>query len=111
MCSSISSEFRPARPAAWRASRLHTGAAVVPAFTIWDPVLRKYRVEFERALELVRSGDDEADAIANTALFNKSIRTLCAAISRPMALGTSPVEDAAAGREAAVLRRRIVVRG
>ena len=28
---------------------LHTGAAVVPAFTIWDPVLRKYRVEFDRA--------------------------------------------------------------
>src|SRR5579863_450955 len=27
---------------------LHTHAAVVPAFTIWDPVLRKYRVEFDR---------------------------------------------------------------
>jgi len=50
---------------------LHTGAAVVPAFTIWDPVLRKYRVEFERALDLVRTGDDEADAVTNTALFNK----------------------------------------
>ncbi|HVP54211.1 MAG TPA: lysophospholipid acyltransferase family protein [Candidatus Eisenbacteria bacterium] len=50
---------------------LHTDAAVVPAFTIWDPVLRKYRVEFERAVELVRTGDDEADAIANTALFNR----------------------------------------
>ena len=37
---------------------LHTGAAVVPAFTIWDPVLRKYRVEFDRAIELVRTGDD-----------------------------------------------------
>ena len=60
---------------------LHTGAAVVPAFTIWDPVLRKYRVEFDRAVELVRTGDDEADAVANTALFNQvHRRAMCAAI-------------------------------
>jgi KDO2-lipid IV(A) lauroyltransferase len=50
---------------------LHTGAAVVPAFTIWDAVLRKYRVEFSPAVELVRTGDDEADAVANTAKFNR----------------------------------------
>jgi len=54
---------------------LHTGAAVVPAFTIWDPVLRKYRVEFDPAVELVRTGDDEADAIANTAMFTRIIET------------------------------------
>jgi KDO2-lipid IV(A) lauroyltransferase len=52
---------------------LHTGAAVVPAFTIWDPVLRKYRVEFDPALDLVRTGDHDADAVANTALFTKVI--------------------------------------
>jgi Kdo2-lipid IVA lauroyltransferase/acyltransferase len=52
---------------------LHTGAAVVPAFTIWDSVLRRYRVEFDRAVELVRTGDDEADTVANTALFTKVI--------------------------------------
>jgi Kdo2-lipid IVA lauroyltransferase/acyltransferase len=52
---------------------LHTGAAVVPAFTIWDSVLRKYRVEFDPALELVRTGDLEADTVANTALFTKVI--------------------------------------
>ena len=51
----------------------HTGAAVVPAFTIWDPVLRKYRVEFDPALELICTGDDEADAVANTAMFTKVI--------------------------------------
>ena len=50
---------------------LHTDAAVVPAFTIWDAVLRKYRVEFGPSVELVRSGDDEADAVANTAVFNR----------------------------------------
>jgi Kdo2-lipid IVA lauroyltransferase/acyltransferase len=52
---------------------LHTAAAVVPAFTIWDSVLRRYRVEFDPAVELVRTGDDEADAVTNTALFNKII--------------------------------------
>jgi KDO2-lipid IV(A) lauroyltransferase len=50
---------------------LHTDAAVVPAFTIWDSVLRKYRVEFDRPIELVRTGDNEADAVANTAIFNR----------------------------------------
>jgi Kdo2-lipid IVA lauroyltransferase/acyltransferase len=52
---------------------LHTDAAVVPAFTIWDPVLRKYRVEFSRPVELVRTGNNEADAVANTARFTKII--------------------------------------
>jgi len=52
---------------------LHTGAAVVPAFTIWDPALRKYRVEFDRAVDLARTGDDDADAVANTARFTKVI--------------------------------------
>jgi KDO2-lipid IV(A) lauroyltransferase len=50
---------------------LHSDAAVVPAFTIWDPVLRKYRVEFSPALELVRSGNNEADVLANTRRFNQ----------------------------------------
>jgi KDO2-lipid IV(A) lauroyltransferase len=52
---------------------LRTGAAVVPAFTLWDPGLRKYRVRFDPALELVRTGDEEADALANTALFTRVI--------------------------------------
>jgi len=52
---------------------LHTDAAVVPAFTIWDSVLRKYRVRFDPALELVRTGDDAADVITNTARFTKVI--------------------------------------
>jgi KDO2-lipid IV(A) lauroyltransferase len=55
---------------------LRTDAAVVPAFTIWDPVLRKYRVHFDPALTLVRSGDDEADVLANTARFTKVIEDL-----------------------------------
>jgi len=49
---------------------LHTDAAVVPAFTIWDPVLRKYRVHFDPPLTLVRTGNTEADIVTNTAMFN-----------------------------------------
>ncbi len=52
---------------------LHTGAAVVPAFTIWDEVLRKYRVHFDPALTLIRTSDEEADIVANTAAFTKVI--------------------------------------
>ena len=49
---------------------LHTDAAVVPAFTIWDAVLRKYRVHFDPPLTLVRTDNTEADIVANTAMFN-----------------------------------------
>jgi KDO2-lipid IV(A) lauroyltransferase len=52
---------------------LHTGATVVPAFTIWDSVLRKYRVEFAPPVEMVRTGDNDADAVANTARFTRII--------------------------------------
>lgn len=52
---------------------LRTDAAVVPGFTIWDPVLRKYRLHFDPAVELIRTGDDEADITANTQLFTKII--------------------------------------
>lgn len=54
---------------------LRTDAAVVPAFTLWDRALGKYRVQFDPALELVRSGDEEADAISNTAAFTKVIES------------------------------------
>ncbi len=54
---------------------LHTGAAVLPAFTVWDQQLGKYKIRFDPALQLISTGDDEADAIANTALFNKVIES------------------------------------
>jgi KDO2-lipid IV(A) lauroyltransferase len=52
---------------------MRTDAAVVPGFTIWDPALRKYRLRFDPAIDLVRTGDDDADIIANTARFTKVI--------------------------------------
>ena len=52
---------------------LRSDAAVVPGFTIWDPALRKYRLRFDPALKLIRTGNDDADVLANTALFTKVI--------------------------------------
>ena len=52
---------------------LRTDAAVVPTFTIWDAALGKYRLRFDPALELIRSGDQEADIATNTQMFTKVI--------------------------------------
>ncbi|HEV3040514.1 MAG TPA: lysophospholipid acyltransferase family protein [Candidatus Angelobacter sp.] len=52
---------------------LHTDAAVVPALTIWDKALRKYRIRFDPALKLIRTGNKEADVVENTAAFTKVI--------------------------------------
>jgi KDO2-lipid IV(A) lauroyltransferase len=52
---------------------LRTDAAVVPAFTIWDSTAGKYRIHFEPALKLIGTGDDDADAVANTAQFTRVI--------------------------------------
>jgi len=52
---------------------LKTDAAVVPGFTIWDPALQKYRLRFDPPVELIRSGNTEADVVANTAKFTKVI--------------------------------------
>lgn len=52
---------------------LRTDAAVVSGFTIWDPGLKKYRLRFDPALELIRTGHLEADIVANTQLFTKVI--------------------------------------
>jgi len=52
---------------------LRTDAAVVPTFTIWDAALGKYRLRFDPALELIRTGELEADIAANTQMFTKVI--------------------------------------
>jgi KDO2-lipid IV(A) lauroyltransferase len=55
---------------------LRTDAAVVPGFTVWDPKLRKYILHFEPAVELIRSDDNEADIVANTAKFTQVIEEI-----------------------------------
>ena len=48
---------------------LRTDAAVVPGFLSWDEGRRKYRLRFEPAVPLARTGDEEADVLENTARF------------------------------------------
>jgi len=52
---------------------LRTDAAVVPGFTIWDEKTRRYTLRFDPALELIRTGDEQADIVANTARFTSVI--------------------------------------
>jgi KDO2-lipid IV(A) lauroyltransferase len=40
---------------------LRTGAAVVPAFCVWDSPSRRFRIVFDRLLELRVTGDTERD--------------------------------------------------
>ena len=52
---------------------LRTDAAVVPGFLSWDSARRKYRLRFEPAIELARTGDEEGDVRENTARFTQTI--------------------------------------
>ncbi len=46
-----------------------TGAAVLPGFLLWQVSERKYVLHFGEELTLHRTGDLEADTLANTAMF------------------------------------------
>ena len=52
---------------------LRTDAAVISGFTICDSALGKYRLRFDPAVELVRTGHLEADIVANTQKFTSII--------------------------------------
>jgi KDO2-lipid IV(A) lauroyltransferase len=46
---------------------------VLPGFLLWDEAAGQYVLRFDAPLSLAASGDVEADALANTALFTKVI--------------------------------------
>lgn len=50
---------------------LKTGAVVLPGFLLWEDSTESYALHFGEPLELVRTGDNDADIVANTALFTK----------------------------------------
>jgi KDO2-lipid IV(A) lauroyltransferase len=52
---------------------LRTDAAVVPGFLAWDYQRKIYRLRFEPAIQLARSGSEEADVRENTARFTRAI--------------------------------------
>ena len=55
---------------------LHTGAAVVPGYAVWDEQIRKYRLRFEPPVELTRTGDTERDVVDNTQKLGKVIEEI-----------------------------------
>ena len=55
---------------------LHTDAAVVPGYAYWDATIGKYRLRFEPAVELIRTGDAERDVFVNTQKFAKVIEDI-----------------------------------
>jgi len=50
-----------------------TGAAVVPGFLLWEESEQKYVLHFGEELEVIRTGDSEQDALANTASFTAAM--------------------------------------
>lgn len=55
---------------------LHTDAAVVPGYAYWDEGIGKYKLHFEPAVELVRTGDTERDVFVNTQKFASVIESI-----------------------------------
>jgi KDO2-lipid IV(A) lauroyltransferase len=55
---------------------LHTDAAVVPGYAYWDESIGKYKLRFEPAVELVRTGDTERDVFVNTQKFAKVLEEI-----------------------------------
>ncbi len=52
---------------------LKTDASVLPGFLVWDEPRKKYRLRFGACMNLVRTGDPEADIRLNTAAFTQAI--------------------------------------
>jgi Kdo2-lipid IVA lauroyltransferase/acyltransferase len=55
---------------------LHTDAAVVPGYAVWDEKIEKYRLRFDPPVELTRTGDTERDVLENTQKFTKVIEEI-----------------------------------
>jgi Kdo2-lipid IVA lauroyltransferase/acyltransferase len=55
---------------------LRTDAAVVPGFLFWDEKEGRYRLRFEPAVELSRTGNEENDVGENTARFTRIIEAV-----------------------------------
>jgi KDO2-lipid IV(A) lauroyltransferase len=48
---------------------LRTDCAVLPGYVYWNEDEKRYHLQLDPAMELVRTGDTEADVVANTAKF------------------------------------------
>jgi Kdo2-lipid IVA lauroyltransferase/acyltransferase len=55
---------------------LHSDAAVVPGYAVWDESIRKYRLRFEPSVEVIRTGDPDRDILENTRKFTKVLEDI-----------------------------------
>lgn len=55
---------------------LRTGATVLPGFMVWEAQEQHYVLHFLRPLQLVKTGDEEHDAIANTQIFTTALENV-----------------------------------
>jgi KDO2-lipid IV(A) lauroyltransferase len=55
---------------------LHMDAAVVPGYAVWDRGIGKYRLRFDPAVELLRTGETERDVFVNTQRFAKVLEEI-----------------------------------
>lgn len=55
---------------------LHTNAPVVPGYAYWDKGIGKYKLRFEPAVRLTRTGDAARDIVVNTEKFTKVIEQI-----------------------------------
>jgi KDO2-lipid IV(A) lauroyltransferase len=54
---------------------LHSGAAVLPGFLVWEAAEQRYVLRFGEELALIRTGEVAKDIVENTALFTATIET------------------------------------
>jgi KDO2-lipid IV(A) lauroyltransferase len=55
---------------------LRTGATVLPGFMVWEAQEQRYVLHFLHPIELVSTGDEERDAIANTQIFTTALENV-----------------------------------
>ena len=79
---------------------LKTGAAVLPGFVLWEPAEKKYVLHFGKRIELVEHGRRRGGHGDEHGDLREGDGGVYSALSRPMALGASAMEDAASGRAA-----------
>ncbi len=52
-----------------------SGATVLPGFLLWEPREQQYVLHFGEPLEMAQTGNADADAVANTALFTATLES------------------------------------
>ena len=55
---------------------MKTGATVIPAYTLWDGILKRYKICFDPPIPTVSTGDVAADVVTNTQKYNDALEAV-----------------------------------